>query len=161
MTMNTATIFRNASRAEKRLSTRGHSMLSSSRPRKQQGFTLIEMMIAITVMIVLTAAVLSLMGNSMKVATSTFEMTDAEEGLRTAQEYISRDLVNAGDGLKTILYIPVPKTFVQNYLTLPPIVDATDPNVINLGILTTDNNVTAGTAVRDSAEAVTVRSTPV
>jgi hypothetical protein len=84
----------------------------------------------------------------MTVATTAYEMTDAQESLRAAQEWINRDLMNAGDGLKSMTYIPVNTTFVQNYLTLTPIADATMPTgATNLGILTTDNNVPAGTTV--------------
>lgn len=56
--------------------------------------------------------------------------------------------MNAGDGLKSMTYIPVNTTFVQNYLSRTPIVDATMPSLAtNLGILTTDNNVPPSTTV--------------
>lgn len=123
----------------------------------QKGFSIPEMLIAMTVMMVITSAVFSLMGNSMMVATATYEMTDVQETLRTAQEYINRDLMNAGDGLKTISVIRVPQAFVTTYLTLTPIIDADMPaGIINLGILTSDNNVPANTAVDRSVPATTV-----
>src|SRR6266850_1583039 len=104
------------------------------------------MLIAITVMLVITIAIISLMRSSMQVATATYELTEAQESFRTAQEYISRDLMNAGDGLKSVTYIPVTTNFVTNYLTLTPVPDGTmAAGVTNLGILTTDNNVPGGT----------------
>jgi type II secretory pathway pseudopilin PulG len=113
--------------------------------KSQQGFSIFETLIAITVMILVTAGVCSLMRDSMIIANTTYELTDAQESLRTAQEYIQRDLMNAGDGLKSISYIPVNTTFVSNYLTRTPISDATMPALAtNLGILTTDNNVPSG-----------------
>ena len=115
--------------------------------KNQKGFSIIEMMIAITVMLIITSAIVTLLRNSLQVATTTYELTDAQESFRTAQEYISRDLMNAGDGLKSVTYIPVNKTFVQAYLSLAPIVDPAQPAVTNLGILTTDNNVPGTTVV--------------
>jgi len=99
---------------------------------------------------------MSLVKSSMMISTTTYELTDAQENLRIAQEYINRDLLNSGDGLKSVTYIPVNKTFVQNYLALSPILlrqaDGVTPDttatVINLGILTTDNNVPDPTWVR-------------
>lgn len=114
----------------------------------QEGFSLIEMMIAIVVMLIVTSAVVSLVKTSMSTAGATYELTDAQESLRTAQEYINRDLMNAGDGLKSVTYIPVSTTFITNYLSLTPIADASMPaGVTNLGILTTDDNVPGTTVV--------------
>ena len=102
------------------------------------------MMIATAIMLILTGAIVAVMKNSILVATTSYEMTDAQESLRVAQEYISRDLMNAGDGLKSINYLPVNTTFVTNYLSRNPVTDATAPtNATILGILTTDNNVPA------------------
>jgi prepilin-type N-terminal cleavage/methylation domain-containing protein len=118
----------------------------------QKGFSIIEMMIAITVMLIITSAIVSLLKNSLTVATATYELTDAQESFRTAQEYISRDLMNAGDGLKSVTYIPVNTAFVTNFLSLTPVPDASmAAGVTNLGILTTDNNVPGTTVVRPVA----------
>ena len=88
-------------------------------------------------------------------------MTDAQEGLRAAQEYINRDLVIAGDGLRGITQVRVPSGFVTNYLTLAPVTDATDPGFIKLTILTSDDNIPAGTNVLPTTSpATTVRSNP-
>ncbi len=123
-------------------------MHPSLKPHNQQGYSVIEMLIAASVMLIVTSAVVTLLRNSLTVATVAYEMTDAQENLRTAQEWINRDLMNAGDGLKSMTYIPVNTTFIQNYLTRSPVADATMPaNASNLGILVTDNNVPAGTTV--------------
>jgi type II secretory pathway pseudopilin PulG len=123
----------------------------------EDGFSIIELTVALTVMIILTAAIVSLMKGSMNISTANYELTDAQQSLRTAQEYINRDLMNAGDGLKTISTIRVPQTFVNNYLTLTPIVDTDMPvGIINLGILTSDNQVPNGTAVLGANPATTV-----
>jgi prepilin-type N-terminal cleavage/methylation domain-containing protein len=127
----------------------------------QAGFSLIEMMIAITVMVLVASAVVTLMKGSMIITTANYELTDAQQNLRTSQEFINRDLMNAGDGLKTVSKIYVSNAFVGNYITLTPIADADMPaNVRNLGILTSDNQVPAGTAVVGASPATTVLSTP-
>jgi len=114
----------------------------------EQGFSIIEMVVAVTVMLIVTASVFSLVKSSLTVTTANYELTDAQQNLRTAQEFINRDLMNAGDGLKSMTYIPVKTTFVENYLAKFPIVDGAMPSgVTNLGILTTDNDVATGTVV--------------
>jgi prepilin-type N-terminal cleavage/methylation domain-containing protein len=114
----------------------------------EQGFTVIEMVVAVTVMLIVTASVFSLMKSSLSITTANYELTDAQQSLRTAQEFINRDLMNAGDGLKSMTYIPVKTTFVRNYLAINPIANAAMPaGITNLGILTTDNDVPAGTVV--------------
>jgi prepilin-type N-terminal cleavage/methylation domain-containing protein len=125
----------------------------------QRGFSLIEMVIAMGAFLVVAAAVAALLSDSLKVSLATYELTDAQENLRIAQEYINRDLVNAGDGLKSISTIRVPQTFVTNYLTRNPVTDPSMPNgIINLGIITSDNNLPAGTNVLLSNPATTVRT---
>jgi prepilin-type N-terminal cleavage/methylation domain-containing protein len=126
----------------------------------QRGFSILELMIALGVMLIIMASVVTLMKGGMRVSNTTFELTDAQESLRTAQEYINRDLVVAGDGLRSVPKVRVPSGFVTNYLTLTPVTDVNDPGIIPLAILTSDDNVPASTAVRNTSPAVTVRSTP-
>jgi prepilin-type N-terminal cleavage/methylation domain-containing protein len=125
----------------------------------QEGFSLIELVIALTVMLVVTGAVFSLMKGSLMISAATYELTDAQENLRISQEFINRDLMNAGDGLKSVSEIRLPQTFVTSYLTLNPIIDAADnmpAGMINLGILTSDNQVPANTAVTAASPATNV-----
>ena len=131
-----------------------------SNMRDQAGFSLIELIIALTVMLIISAAVFSLMIDSIKVSSTTFEMTDAQESLRTAQEYISRDLITAGDGLKGINNIRLPLSFVTTYLTLNPITDPLTPGIVSLSIITSDNNVPASTPVAGTSPVVAVRADP-
>src|SRR4030095_2316708 len=99
--------------------------------------------------------------DSLKLSTTTYEMTDAQQSLRTAQEYINRDLVNTGDGLNSINRILVPQAFVTSYLALNPVTDPTTPGIINLPLLTSDNDVAANTSVFGSNPATNVRANPV
>ena len=141
-------------------------MHPSSRQHNQAGFSVIEMMVATTVMLIITAAVVSLLRSSMSVSTATYELTDAQENLRVAHEFISRDLVTAGDGLKSMSNIPVAEAFVTNYLDSNPIPAVA--GVVNLGILTTENSVAVDKTVWGAAgpgvatsPVVKVRSNPV
>ncbi len=136
-------------------------MYLSSENRHQAGFTIFEMIVAISLMLVVSGVVFSLMKDSMKVAFTTYEMADAQQGLRTAHEYINRDLMNSGDGLNSINNIRIARNFVTNYLTLSPIDDPSAPGVANLGILTSDNDTAANTQVRGTNPVDTVRSIPV
>jgi type II secretory pathway pseudopilin PulG len=126
----------------------------------QAGFSIIEMIVAGALLAIVGGAVFGLMRDSMKVASTTYEMTDAQEGLRTAQEYINRDLLNAGDALTSISSILVPRTFVTNYLTVSPVDNPSTPGVTNLSILTSDNNTPAGTTIRNTNPVATVHATP-
>lgn len=142
-------------------------MQSSLTEKNQVGFSLIEMLIAMSLMLTAMVAIISLMKSSVSISNATYELTDAQEGLRSAQEFINRDLVSAGDGLRTMTYIPVQTTFIQQYLSLTPVPDPAMPGgVTNLGILTTDNDVPANTIVFgldpsvQTNPLVTVRSAP-
>ncbi|MGH9874403.1 MAG: PilW family protein [Pyrinomonadaceae bacterium] len=128
--------------------------------KSAQGFSLLELLIVLVMMIVVTGAVFGLMRDSMKTSHAALEMTDAQESARTGHEYINRDLVNTGDGLNSINNIRVPLNFVTNYLTSAPITDPATPGIINLGLITADNNVPANTLVLGTVPAVNVRATP-
>jgi prepilin-type N-terminal cleavage/methylation domain-containing protein len=128
------------------------STRDASRGRSQYGFSLVEVLVAMTVMLIVVGAIFSLVASSMKVATSTYEMTDAQQNLRTAQEFINRDIMNAGDGLKSISLIRAPTAFISSYVTLTPV-----PPLGQLAIFTTDNAVPAGTAVTGAVPAANIR----
>jgi prepilin-type N-terminal cleavage/methylation domain-containing protein len=128
--------------------------------QSERGFSLLELLIALVVMIVVTGAIFDLLRDSMKTSHAALEMSDAQQAARTAHEYINRDLINAGDGLNSINNIRVPQNFVTNFLTSNPITDPSTPGIINLGMITADNNVPANTVVLGTTPAVTVRATP-
>lgn len=136
-------------------------MKSRDYKKSEQGFSLLEVLIALVVLVIVTGAIFGLMRDSMKTSHAAIEMTDAQEALRAGQEYITRDLVNTGDGLNSINNIRMPQNFVTNYLSRNPIIDPATPGIINLGLVTADDNVPANTAVMGTAPAVQVRSNPV
>jgi len=126
----------------------------------EQGFSLLEVLVALVVMMVVTGAIFALMRDSMKTSKAALEMSDGQQSVRTAHEYINRDLINVGDGLNSINNIRVPVGFVTNYLTLNPVTDPSTPGFVNLALLTSDNNVLPNTPVRGTLPAANVRSTP-
>lgn len=132
-------------------------MQQHSRTNRQAGFSLMELMIALGVMMVALGAVFALLRDAMKVSLSTHELTDAQESLRSAHEFIARDLLSAGDGLNSLGNIRVTSSFVTNYLSTNPSIDLT-----HFGMITSDNDVAAGTTVPQPSPspATTIRSSP-
>jgi Tfp pilus assembly protein PilW len=119
----------------------------------EAGYSMIELMVAMGMMLVIAGATFSLFNGSMKFARSTYYTTEAEESLRNAHEVIGRDLTTAGDGLRGIGTLTAPLAFVQNFLTRTP-VTCNDPNYPCIGIVTSDNDIPAGTAIPLSNPAV-------
>ena len=128
-------------------------MRPNQKLNRQAGFSMMELLVALTTMTIVTGCAFALIGGSLKFANTTYHMTDAEETLRTAHEIINRDLTTAGDGLKGIGTITVPKAFVQSYLTQTPIVDASAPNYVNLALVISDDNVPSSTAIPQATPA--------
>ena len=122
-------------------------MYSKAKTNRQAGYSIVELLIAMGTMVIITGAAFGLMHSSLKFATATFHMTDAEQSLRTAHELINRDLTTAGDGLKGLGTIQVPVGFVTNYLTQSPVVILGQPNYVNMAIVTSDDNVPGSTTV--------------
>ena len=115
---------------------------------------MLEMMIALVAMLVIGAASLALVGSSVKFAASTYNVTDAQQALRTAHEAINRDLTNAGDGLRGIGAITAPSAFVQSYITRSP-VTCNDANFPCVGLVTSDASIPSGTTVPQASPAST------
>lgn len=112
----------------------------------QSGFSMMELMVVMAVLLLVLGSVFSFMKNAITVSNATIELTESQENLRIAHEYISRDLLTAGDGLNGISSIQVASGFVNNYLTTNVIPDTTKPGYVNLSIISSDANV-PGTAV--------------
>jgi Tfp pilus assembly protein PilW len=127
-------------------------MCPNRKLKRQAGFSMMELMISLTTMTIVTGCAFALIGGSIKFTNTTYHMTDAEQTLRTAHEIIHRDLTTAGNGLRGVSAIKVPRAFVINYLTLAA--DVADPN--NLALVVSDDNVPASTAVAQSSPAATV-----
>ncbi len=129
-------------------------MCANRKLNRQAGFSMMELLISLAIMTVITGACFALIAGSIRFAHATYHMTEAEQSLRMAHELINRDLTEAGDGLKGIGTIQVPSGFVQNYLTVNPVISS--PGYVNLAIVTSDDNVPGTTAVLQTNPAVNV-----
>jgi Tfp pilus assembly protein PilW len=128
-------------------------MYPNRKLNRHDGFSMIELMISMATMTIITGAAFALIGSSIKFSSATYNTTDSEQGLRTAHEVINRDLTTAGDGLRGIGLIQVPKGFVQDYLTLTPVVEPPTNNYVNLALVNSDDNLPANTAVPQASPA--------
>lgn len=137
-----------------------HMLTQRKIRNSERGFSVVELIVGITVMLIITGAVFALMRDSVKTNKTSMELTDTQQGARAAQEYINRDLMNAGDGLNSISNIRVPRNFVTTYLARSPVTDPGTPGFINLALITSDNDVPANTVVAGTAPTATVRSSP-
>jgi prepilin-type N-terminal cleavage/methylation domain-containing protein len=131
-------------------------MHTVERRKGQAGFSLPEMMLTMAILLIVVGAVLSQVKSAFQTSNAAYEMTEAQEGLRFAQEYINRDLVTTGDGLRGINNIRLPLAFVRTYIKSNPVTNPNDPNYVTLSVVTSDNNVAAGTAVPLSNPSVNV-----
>ena len=117
-----------------------------------------ELLVVMVITMIILAAVFSLMRSAITTANANFEMTTATQGLRNAQEYITRDILVAGDGLKGLANIWLPTTFVSQNLTAraASVIDPTNQGFINTGMIISDNNVPNGTPIRYSNPSMNV-----
>ncbi|MDQ3255556.1 MAG: prepilin-type N-terminal cleavage/methylation domain-containing protein [Acidobacteriota bacterium] len=146
-------------------------MQTPKETKNQSGFSLLELIVTMGVMLVIMAAVFSLMGSSLKTSNVAYELTNAQQSVRTAHEFFNRDLTVAGDGLLGIsdngiqVRLPFAQRLMQNPYqptTLAGGFDSTGFAV--LSIVNSDNEVAAGVVEPANIGATvptrTVRSVP-
>jgi prepilin-type N-terminal cleavage/methylation domain-containing protein len=75
--------------------------------KRQAGFTLIEVLTSVALITIVMAATLSTLTTAVNTAQGITMMADTQENLRAGMNYISRDLIQAGEGIP------------QNGLTIP------------------------------------------
>jgi type II secretory pathway pseudopilin PulG len=126
----------------------------------ESGFSLVELLISTVVMLIVVGAVFALMKDSIQLATTVYETNEAQESLRVAHEWLSRDLTGVGDGLNSIGNVRLPLTFVTTNFALNPAVDSADKTTALLYVINPDNDVAANTVVPGTNPVVYVRSTP-
>jgi prepilin-type N-terminal cleavage/methylation domain-containing protein len=87
---------------------------------RQKGFSLIEMMVSMAIMLVVMGATLSALTDAMHANEAVTEMADLEDNLRAGMNLMVRDIVQAGSGIP-IGGIPIPYTNPGNNPTGAPI----------------------------------------
>ena len=75
----------------------------------QSGFSLIELMVALTVTLVVSGAIYGLLSGGQSAFRREPELTDRQQNARVALNLIMRDIANAGSGMPTFI-----QTFTQN-----------------------------------------------
>lgn len=90
--------------------------------RAEAGFSLMELTVTMGIMVAILGATAGLMADALRTATVSNELTEAQQSLRSAHEYINRDLLAAGDGLNGLRGIEVrlPLDFVNDNITPNP-----------------------------------------
>jgi prepilin-type N-terminal cleavage/methylation domain-containing protein len=133
-------------------------MKKLSNKNSQSGFSLIELLVVLVVMLVVLGAVFSLMGGTIRTANTNYEMTSASQSLRNAQEFITRDALVVGDGLKGVSNIWLPTAFVADYLTARKSVDIDPDNkgFVSVGAIVSDDEVSVDVNVPSTVPATTV-----
>ncbi|MDQ3323967.1 MAG: prepilin-type N-terminal cleavage/methylation domain-containing protein [Acidobacteriota bacterium] len=127
--------------------------------KDEAGFSLIELLIVMVIMLIIMGSVFALLRGTITTATANYEMTGAAQSLRNAQEYISRDILVAGDGFKGIANIWLPTGFVTGYLTARPAAEIDPSNIgfTNVGSVISDFNVPENVKVLGADPPTTVR----
>lgn len=120
---------------------------------------MIELIIVMVLTLIIMAAVFTLLRGTVTTANNNFEMTTAQQGLRTSQEYIARDILTVGDGVKGIGLIWLPTRFVTDYLSArtASYLDPTNSGYVSIGAVISDDNMPAGTNVLGTTPATTVK----
>ena len=124
----------------------------------QAGFSMIELIIVMVLTLIIMSAVFSLMHGTINTANANYEMTSATQNLRNAQEFINRDVLTLGDGVKSTPNIWLPTGFITTYLTIRTAaeIDPTNIGYTSIGAVISDNNIPAGTNVPRSNPATTI-----
>ncbi len=67
--------------------------------KRQSGFTLIETLVAMTLMLIVVAAVMAALTDATHATEFVSLMADTQENLRAGMNYMARDLQQAGNGI--------------------------------------------------------------
>ncbi len=70
-------------------------------PRRQHGFSLVELMVAMTVTLIVSAAIYGLLSSGSNAFRREPELADRQQNIRVAMDLVARDVFNAGAGLPT------------------------------------------------------------
>ncbi len=127
---------------------------------KQSGFSVMELIVAMTIMLIVFATVFSLLRGSIITANADYELTDAQQSLRNAHEFINRDLLTTGDGLKGVANFWLTTDFTTKYITNRTVTEVDPSNVgyAKLSLVYSDNNMPAGVVIADTTPATSIKA---
>ncbi len=90
-----------------------------SRAKGQRGFTLIELLITMAITTVILGSVMLAMTDAIKATESATQITDLNNGLRTAMDLMVRDMLQVGQGLPGGRSILIPNGGPAQAISLP------------------------------------------
>jgi type II secretory pathway pseudopilin PulG len=124
----------------------------------QAGFSVLELTVVMTIMLAIFGSIFTLLRSSITTANANYELTDAQQGVRNSQDYLNRDILMTGDGLKSVGNTYVTTAFATNYLTgkAASVIDPTATGYVTVSSVYSDNDVPAGVAATDRTPATTI-----
>ncbi|HSK72735.1 MAG TPA: prepilin-type N-terminal cleavage/methylation domain-containing protein [Pyrinomonadaceae bacterium] len=127
-------------------------MKDFQKKRRESGFSLMELLIVMILMMIITAGAFQLLQGTISTANANYEMTTATQGARNAQEFLTRDILSVGDGLKGVSNLWLPTAFVTNYLTIRNAADIDPSNLgyVSIGAIISDFNLPSNVKVAGS-----------
>jgi prepilin-type N-terminal cleavage/methylation domain-containing protein len=90
-----------------------------SRPRRDRGFTLIELLVTMAITTVILGATMAAMNDAIKATESATQITEMNNGLRTAMDLMVRDMLQVGQGLPSGRAIVLPNGANSTPMQLP------------------------------------------
>jgi prepilin-type N-terminal cleavage/methylation domain-containing protein len=135
--------------------------------KREAGFTLVEILVAVSLMLIVMAATLQTLTTAINTTQGITMMADTQENLRAGMNYISRDLIQAGEGVPqngitipnngttSALNRPGPNTttFPTAWTTLPAVIPG-----YQLGPTTTTSGVATDTVTIIYADSTLVNN---
>ena len=111
-------------------------MNKSQKQNANAGFSLLELIIVMVLTLIIMGAAFTLLRGTITTANTNFEMTGAQQGLRISQEYLARDILTVGDGIKGVGLIWLPTSFVTGYLSARSAtsIDPTNSGYVSIGV---------------------------
>lgn len=118
------------------------SPLQSKTPNGEQGFSILEVVVAMTIFLGITASIWGLMQVGLQSRTTVNETVQLTKSVRVSLNQIGRDTYNAGLGYPVEATVVVPNNRISNLLGLPPDSDNTRDTVPPI---ISGNNITVNT----------------
>jgi prepilin-type N-terminal cleavage/methylation domain-containing protein len=105
-------------------------MNSASPARRRDGFTLIELMLAVLITALLSAGIFKIFGTCKNIQSSGMDLSDAQQNARIAKEALEKDLRLAGYGIPGYVETPV---IVASEYRVTFVKDLNDNGLLDLG----------------------------
>jgi type IV pilus assembly protein PilW len=124
-----------------------NSQLISKRTDNQYGFTLVEIMVAITIGLVMMAGIMQISLANRESARLQRNMGFVQQNIRTAMDLLVRDIQQAGYYDRSAPVSPVNSNTAGNPIT--PFLNVVAPTAVTTAAVTADGGITAGVSNND------------